>query len=197
MEIFPSIFPQRSIPKREEIESKVAEFKIKLEKKHTLIDQYKKRVDILFLSCDKELREKAAKMLNDSGYNALTIEDFKKDYKFLTEFEIEKEAIKIATVIIAIEPNCIDGDIKRCPGLVQECTLIMNERKFQDKTVLVVDERLDYLDITNLENLHYLYFPKIYRCPYDNQEKLVELCIAIAKKKVHRQVMNFLNDGNI
>ncbi len=181
--------------KRQEVESRVKKFISKLEEKHELIEQYKKGIDVLFLSCNEKLRTDAEKLMKEKGYNAITVEDFKPMFKFLPEFEIEKEAIKMAKIVVAVGEDCKkDGVVERCPGFVQECTIIMNTKKYQIKTILIVDEKVEYDKLTNVERLHYLYFPKIYRCPYVDTDSLKELCVKIAIKEVHRRIIMLLNE---
>ncbi|MBI4065547.1 hypothetical protein HY409_04250 [Candidatus Gottesmanbacteria bacterium] len=176
---------------------KVEEFVGGLKSKQDLLRQLRLGPSVLFLSCDKEIRENAKRLMENDGYTAFVVDDIKTMFEDLPEFEIEKHAIVLADIIVAVEPPfdyaSESNGIERCPGLVQECTLIMANKDFQEKTIYIVPDTLPFSAIVNIKGLHYVYFPMIYRIEYRDNDHIVKCCTDLAKKEIQRASLMILN----
>ena len=175
----------RDTKKKEETESKVKDFEHVLKNDIRYFNQTVLGVQILILSCEKELRIKIRDTLRNEGYSAFVIDDKKEDFSNLPEFELEKRAMDFVNVIIVVDSKNVKEAL-RCPGLVSECTYIMMNKRLQDKTILIVPNNLSHKDITKTNDKHYLYFPAIYFVDYENITELIDVVCSFAKKEVHR-----------
>ncbi len=180
--------------RKEDTEFKVKEFVQQLEEERGRFQQIVLGIKILFLSCEEDIRKNAKNEMGEE-YTPFIIEDIKEmpSFKDLPEFEIEKRALNYVDIIIVVESEEIEKNHK-CPGLTQECTYIMLHKDLQDKTIYIVPDTLTYEKITNLTGLHYIYFPNIYRCSYNDKNALIKLAVLLAKKEAHRLSFAVLNE---
>jgi len=177
---------RKRLEEREQTENAVEELRNKLKDDDQFFKGVLSGVRILVLSCDRPLRLALKERLAKEGYTALVIDEMKKMFPNIPEFEVENKAIGWAEIIIAIEDRDVNK-LRRCPGFVQECTIIMGEPNYQPKTIYICPTTVPKEELISVTDKHYLYFPRIHQMDYKKKktEKVEELFL-ITKKEAHR-----------
>jgi len=114
----------KQLQERIAVETAVKEFITKLRDRDVLFKSILAGIKILVLSCDRELRVAVKERLRKDNYTAFVIDETKPMFPNLPELEVEKSAIDWVDIIVVVEYERI-ADAQKCPGLVQECTIIM------------------------------------------------------------------------
>ncbi len=184
-----------------DFDKKALEIQAKLKQRENLIKEAVASLSVVLLMGHEE--EKELSLFNrikeelELELPVFMVKHASESIKSVNDLECEKTAIDEADIIVMI-----DG---LAPGLVSESVLICQNEKYQNKTLLFVDEnQKTFADITNLK-LHYLWYPTIwlYKDKDDLVSKIKKIVLKTAYRKIHLKLRKIKkkdinqNDDNI